>query len=367
MKIGLIPNPYTLSPTIKVYAISKNLLKVHRYANLLISCPKQTIWSPLASNHSPYEFLKEIGAMFHMIDTEHKLEGKYYGIEMKKLICSIKKFRPDSLVLIESFAISYIKKIMKTSLITISNIIDHLGFLERFKSFYELSDEVIFPFTKKWSGIPDDLQDIKDKFNFVGPILKRRSNELPSKEEIRRTLNIDEDAFVIFSTDYGKSHINGEKSGRIPEITFSALKKVKSEINKEIVLITSNVQRKIQPEESVKVINLPFTFNLERYMKASDVVVTKPGYQTISECVSVGTPTLLINFANDVERSYNVRKIVEAKAGISINDTKFNEKNVANSILKIFEKKIDTKKAYDLYINRERGVDITTDVILRWS
>jgi len=67
------------------------------------------------------------------------------------------------------------------------------------------------------------------------------------------------------------------------------------------------------------VVNLGFTTNVDEYMDASDIIVTKPGGLTTSEAMAKGLPMILINpIPGQEERNINL--LVNAGVGIAVND-----------------------------------------------
>ena len=95
------------------------------------------------------------------------------------------------------------------------------------------------------------------------------------------------------------------------------------EENFQIICICGNNEksRKSIEEECwcKNVVNLGFTNNVDEYMDASDVIITKPGGLTTSEAMAKGLPMILMNpIPGQEERNMNF--LVNAGVGIGISE-----------------------------------------------
>lgn len=94
----------------------------------------------------------------------------------------------------------------------------------------------------------------------------------------------------------------------------------------------------IKVKSDANTVKLPIdTIDTQNYIAASELVIAKAGWSTISECIIAKTPMLLIERPDSIEDMHNIKKIISMKKGSSIK-----EKNL---------KKIDVMKF--LYTRKE--------------
>ncbi|MHA1743323.1 MAG: glycosyltransferase [Candidatus Heimdallarchaeota archaeon] len=367
MKVAIVPNPFTFSQIVKSYSISKALLRNYPKIKIMVSVSNQTIWNPLPKPHSPPEIFSDLNVKLHIFNSGNYKKGYLYGEEIKKQANAIIKFKPNCFVTIAYPYMCYVKDFIKNSkCFIVSHVLDHENALERSRPYFNVADRLIFMVTKNWARLQKNMRDFESKSDYVGPILRVKRDELPSKEKIRDELKIDQDSFVILSIGYGKSVIIGYEAKSIPEIASEATSILKKYISK-ITFISIGGNGSMKKIKGVDNRYIGFTFDYIKYMRAADVIITKPGYQTLCESIVAETPSIIWVPKLDFEARINSQNMKKVKASIPIEDDKFNKKNVAEAILKVKEKKMNTKKAYRLYMNKERGADLTSNIIWNYG
>lgn len=160
-----------------------------------------------------------------------------------------------------------------------------------------VSSKKIYPF-----GLPLNISEI---------------NKLDSREEILKRYNLkgDKDIYLFFG---------GSTAGSMYYFDyFKAITKLN--INKDIIFISGKHEKlKEKCEEYVlknnikNVVVLGFTNDVFNLMKISSLVISKPGGATVTECLEMHKPMILIPGLGGQEK-YNARFIAKKKYGVKIN------------------------------------------------
>lgn len=83
-------------------------------------------------------------------------------------------------------------------------------------------------------------------------------------------------------------------------------------------------------------VKLPINIlDTQNYIAASDLVISKAGWGTISECVVANTPMILIERPTALEDTLNIRQIINMKKGLSLS-----EKELKQIEVNVYEKRL---------------------------
>ena len=136
----------------------------------------------------------------------------------------------------------------------------------------------------------------------TGPILPRRPDELPTREELRGKLKLPDDRPVIFVPLSGPTLEKAFVTG--------VLRKILLEFPKEYEIVVS-YGYPTSDSEPVRHGNVTFynwVPNRFEYLKACDVVVARAGHGTITQCMCYGKPVILVPTPNHTEQLTNARQ-----------------------------------------------------------
>ena len=140
------------------------------------------------------------------------------------------------------------------------------------------------------------------KIRLIGPILPTCPEDLPSKEEIRKRLQIPVDKLTIFVPISGPS----------TERTFLTrmLRKILPEFPKsyEIILSLGYPNAKTEPIHQGNLRIYKWVPNRFDYLKACDLVVSRSGHGTVTQCMYYGKPMILIPTPNHTEQLNNAKQ-----------------------------------------------------------
>ncbi len=148
--------------------------------------------------------------------------------------------------------------------------------------FYVLPDELLTPAAVK-KGIP------KEKILPFGIPIKKKFSEKQNKAEAKRLLGLDDTPLVLVM-------MGSMGFGDMTEVIRSC---DKLEADFQMTVICGNNEKardSIRDEQWNKhVRSLGFTENVDMYMDAADIIITKPGGLTTSEAMAKGLPLILMN------------------------------------------------------------------------
>ncbi|MHA1835812.1 MAG: UDP-N-acetylglucosamine--N-acetylmuramyl-(pentapeptide) pyrophosphoryl-undecaprenol N-acetylglucosamine transferase [Candidatus Odinarchaeia archaeon] len=166
---------------------------------------------------------------------------------------------------------------------------------------------------------------------FIGQIISKRPEELPSKEELRRKLGVDDRPLIyagIAGTWLEKKKLN--------EILTEIFLKIPDSY--QIILtrgIPSNPDETVYEGENIKI----FNWLTDRYpvLKACDLVISRAGHNTIAECLYYGKPSILIPTPAHTEHQGNAKSAKQMGVSEVIQQKDLNYETLINAIKRILE------------------------------
>lgn len=137
---------------------------------------------------------------------------------------------------------------------------------------------------------------------FIGPILPKRPNELPTKEELREQLKLPADKPIIFAPLSGPT---SEKA-----FVTGVLRKILLDFPEEYEIIMSfgypNADNTPMRHGNLTIYKwLPNRFE---FLKACDVAIGRAGHGTITQCMCYGKPMVLIPTPGHTEQISNAKQ-----------------------------------------------------------
>ncbi|MEM1563111.1 MAG: glycosyltransferase [Candidatus Bathyarchaeia archaeon] len=146
--------------------------------------------------------------------------------------------------------------------------------------------------------------------HLIGPILPVHPEKLPDEKEIRKKLNLSQNKPIIFAPI----------SGSIKEKAFfiGILRKILMKFPKdyEIILSMGYPNADTKPIRHGNLTIYKWVPNRFEYLKACDLVISRAGHGTITQCMCYGKPMILVPTPNHTEQINNAaqaRKIGVAK------------------------------------------------------
>jgi len=142
----------------------------------------------------------------------------------------------------------------------------------------------------------------RTQVKLIGPILPKRPDELPSREELRVKLKLPSDRPVLFVPISGPTLEKTFATSRLREILLDFPKEY------EIVVSYGNPDDGSKPVRHGNITFHGWIPNRFEYLKACDVVIGRAGHGTITQCMCYGKPIVLIPTPNHTEQLTNARQ-----------------------------------------------------------
>jgi len=167
----------------------------------------------------------------------------------------------------------------------------------------------------------------------IGPILPIRPNDLPDGMKIRKKLGLPDDKPVIFAPI----------SGPVKEKAFliGILRKILLKFPKDYEVVLSlgypNANNKPVRYGNVAICN--WITNRFEYLKACDVVVSRAGHGTITQCMSYGKPMILVPTPSHTEQLSNAKQAENLKIAKIIQQEELNKEKLLVSIEQLLQSK----------------------------
>ncbi len=144
------------------------------------------------------------------------------------------------------------------------------------------------------------------------PILPEFAQKYPSRDEMRRRLGLNPDMRTVLVAAGGFGMMSADTvvkllAERLPEGQFMAVAGKNEDLKKRLEKLAKGCEGRLKP--------FGFVDNMHELMAASDVVVSKSGGLTTSECLAMGLPLVVFNPIPGQEER-NAIYLLECGAGL---------------------------------------------------
>lgn len=278
----------------------------------------------------------------------------------------IDEYQPDIIVCTHCYASAVISYMKKNNLINENIVTSTILFDITLAPYWEHSNKVDYIF-QPLDNTMDDLQKkgySKEQIVTLGFPSRNVFYEDYDKEAMRQSLGI-ENKFTVLTISGGNGLGNTKKL--VKDIIDAKLDINLIVINGKNKKTYSQIEKLIKKEELTNVINLGFVNNIDQYMKASDVIISRGGGSSVFEEININKPiifreNLIINekiskqFFIENGCAFGMDKITDAKKYIKLlkedknlynkmveNTNKFVYKYSAKNIVNFLIEKSNTK------------------------
>jgi len=143
------------------------------------------------------------------------------------------------------------------------------------------------------------------RVKLIGPILPVHPEDLPSKEELRRKLGLNEDSPLIFLPISGPANERAYITDLMQRIVMDLPKEY------QIVMSLGYPNASIKPIHKGNVSIYSWVSNRFEYLKACDLVVSRAGHGTLTQSICYGKPMVLIPTPSHTEQLNNAYRVQE--------------------------------------------------------
>jgi len=207
-------------------------------------------------------------------------------------------------------------------------------FNSMYKYVLSLTDCVIIP------DVKDDTYVLPDHDNYniiwVGPILKKRINEIPSDDYIIEKYGLPDDKDIVLVTTGGSKLM-------VRDIVSLVVDIVSNSFGKDLfpVVVTKH---NIPVEYGIK---FDYVHDLIELIKVSKLVISHAGHTTISECMCLRKPMVVIPIPDHPEQQVNAERVENRGIGVRLDPENINYVSMKNAIEKAMNMNVPHYKLAD--------------------
>ena len=250
----------------------------------------------------------------------------------------------------------------KKRFLRLSRWADH-GSIAVLSKIWASSDKVLIPdFPEPYTLSEGNLnipERYRRKVEFIGPILPSYPDQLPSKEELREKLNVEEGKKLIFAP------ISGPSKEKYPfiKILRESFKGFPEEY--KIVMSIGEPEKPflLWNDEKMKVYG--WVENRFEYLKACDLIVSRAGHETLMHSICYGKPIILVPTPSHTEQLINAKKAFDLGFALVLEQAKISRETLLKSVEKIINSSFrDKVKEINRMAKRFNGMEAALREIL---
>ena len=272
-----------------------------------------------------------------------------------KLYEKINKWKPDVIYCTHFYpamAISLLRQEYKVPPVVIASSLDYAV-----EPFFDKARNIDYITIANEEFIPGRLHSgfTLDQIKVTGIPTLSKFYSRHNKAKIRKELGLELDKFTVLIM------FGGGEWGGTYKIYKELVKAYKKDL--QIIVINGNNKRtfnkiaKAKTPDNIKLLNIGYTTEVEKYMGAADIALTKAGGLSTTEMVNIGLP-LLISTKVYGQEERNLKFMVAHGVALSFKNVKdLSEKiDIAMEVKDMFESKFP--------LIRKKGADNIADLIL---
>ncbi|RLI13683.1 hypothetical protein DRO33_00835 [Candidatus Bathyarchaeota archaeon] len=222
------------------------------------------------------------------------------------------------------------RRMLRASRLAEAGIIALLG------QIWLLADELFVPdFPEPFTISSMNLkvpERFKRKLRLVGPILARKPEDLPGREELKEKLGFEPDEPLIFVPISGPVR----ERAYFAEVIINVLSKLKDEFQALISLGEPGRERELARDYGpLKIFN--WVRDFYACLKACDVAIVRGGHGTVTKCMAYGRPMLVVPPPSHTEKMMNALRAKEVGVAKVLLQKRLSAKNVRRAIKELLE------------------------------
>lgn len=199
------------------------------------------------------------------------------------------------------------------------------------------------------------------RVQLVGPILPIRMQELPSKDELRKDLGLDEGSPFIFIPISGPN----EERAYLTEVLRQIL--IDFTEDYQIVMSLGYPGGSTKPIHRGRIAIYDWLPNRFEYLKACDLVVSRAGHGTLAQSISYGKPMVLIPTPSHTEQLNNAYRVQELGIAEVLEQNDIRKESLVGIIEKVLSDESYKNKieAVQKEISNLNGLEIVLETIVK--
>ena len=199
------------------------------------------------------------------------------------------------------------------------------------------------------------------RVKIIGPILPVHPDDLPSKEELKEKLGLNNDSPFIFVPI----------SGPVKERAYitGVLRRILMEMPPEyqIVMSLGYPNYNGDPIKKGNVTIYGWVSNRFEYLKACDLVISKAGHGTLTQSMSYGKPMILIPTPSHTEQLSNAYRLKELGVAEVLEQHDVNKESLLRTIRKMLDDEAYRKRMEEIHkeISQLNGLKTAVNTIMK--
>ena len=171
----------------------------------------------------------------------------------------------------------------------------------------------------------------------IGPIIPKRPEELPTKMELRRKLGLPLDKPVIFAPLSGPVRERAFLTGILRKIFL------KFPSDYEVVMSLGYPNTDNKPINHGNFTTYKWIPNRFEYLKACDLLISRAGHGTITQCMYYGKPMILIPTPSHTEQINNAKKTMDLGVARIIQQEKLTKAKLLKNVKLMLQSKVQER------------------------
>jgi len=174
----------------------------------------------------------------------------------------------------------------------------------------------------------------RKKVRLIGPILSTHPNELPTKKEMRKKLKLPVDKPIIFAPISGPIRERAFLTGILRRILLEFPEKY------NVVLSLGYPNADTEPILHGNLRIYKWVPNSFEYLKACDLVISRAGHGTLTQCMCYGKPMILVPTPSHTEQLNNARQAEKLGVAKVIEQEELSKGKLLENVQQILESEI---------------------------
>ncbi len=169
----------------------------------------------------------------------------------------------------------------------------------------------------------------KKNVKLIGPILSTRPSELPADKEIRKKTGLPTDKPVIFAPISGPTREKAFLTGILRKILLEF------PVDYEIVLSLGYPNADTEPIRHDNLRIYKWIPNRFEYLKTCDLIISRAGHGTITQCMCYGKPMILVPTPSHTEQLNNAKQAERLGVAKVIGQQELNRENLLENVQRV--------------------------------
>jgi UDP-N-acetylglucosamine--N-acetylmuramyl-(pentapeptide) pyrophosphoryl-undecaprenol N-acetylglucosamine transferase len=187
---------------------------------------------------------------------------------------------------------------------------------------------------------------------FIGPIVPKRPNELPTKEELREQLKLPADKPIIFAPLSGPTSEKAFVTGVLRKILLDFPEEY------EIIMSFGYPSADNTPMRHGNLTIYKWLPNRFEFLKACDVAIGRAGHGTITQCMCYGKPMVLIPTPGHTEQISNAKQAENIGVAKIVLQERLSKQRMLDKIRESLEKEmVERAKEVQLEALKHDGLE----------